>query len=259
MPWVKLDDQFPDHPKVVAAGGDAAWLYVAALCYCQAKLTDGHIPTAMVPRLTDRKAPMALAAKLVEVVLWEPAEGGYMIHDYFAHNAPSEKVKAKREATRRRVTEWRERHAGNGVTSESGNADRNGVTAALVTPPPTANRLPDQETHPARTRAIPRHTLGATWQERAGNLATDGLLELADLAERSAATVDEEPGIIFARAVDEYKAYRATCSPGRVPSLTPRKLIERWADVWERMYPTPDKPALVIAPADPPGPRRSFL
>ena len=66
MTWAKIDDQFPDHPKVVAAGGDAAWLYVAALCYCQAKLTDGHIPAGIVPRLTDRKAPMRLAATLVE-------------------------------------------------------------------------------------------------------------------------------------------------------------------------------------------------
>ena len=106
MTWAKIDDQFPDHPKVVAAGGDAAWLYVAALCYCQAKLTDGHIPAGIVPRLTDRKAPMRLAATLVEVGLWHAIDDGFKVHDYHDMNPLASEVRAKRAATTAKPRPW---------------------------------------------------------------------------------------------------------------------------------------------------------
>lgn len=44
MAWVKLDDGFFRNPKVVSVGKDAKFLYVAALCYCGANITDGRIP-----------------------------------------------------------------------------------------------------------------------------------------------------------------------------------------------------------------------
>lgn len=114
MAWVKLDDQFPDHPKVVAAGGDAAWLYVAGLCYCQAKLTDGHIPSGVVPRLSDRKFPTKLADKLVAVGLWTKDAKGYIVHDYKEYNIPAKEIREKRELARLKIAEWRKRHRGNG-------------------------------------------------------------------------------------------------------------------------------------------------
>ena len=98
MAWVKLDDQFPDHPKIIAAGGEAAWLYVAGLCYCSAKLTDGMIPSAMISRLTDRRNAPKLADKLVEVGLWEHADGGYMVHDYGDYQPLASLVRARRES-----------------------------------------------------------------------------------------------------------------------------------------------------------------
>lgn len=96
MSWAKLDDRFPDHPKVVGAGGDAAWLHVCALCYAAGQLTDGFIPESVVPRLSDRRNPMRLAAKLIAVGLWEPSEGGYQIHDYLEWNPSAEMVRQKR-------------------------------------------------------------------------------------------------------------------------------------------------------------------
>ena len=73
MTWVKLDDGFPEHPKLIQAGAAAGWLYVAALCYSARNLTDGHIPAAVLPRLADVKAPGRLAAKLVEARLFTDA------------------------------------------------------------------------------------------------------------------------------------------------------------------------------------------
>jgi len=89
MAWVYLDDQFPDHPKVVAAGGDAAWLFVSMLCYARRFATEGFIPDAQITRLTDRRSPRRLAQKLVSVGLLHLSDGGWTIHDYADWNKPA--------------------------------------------------------------------------------------------------------------------------------------------------------------------------
>jgi hypothetical protein len=73
--WVKLDDQFFGHPRSVTAGKDGRGLYLAALCWTKAHLTDGVIPKAMLPQLSilalDRAAGGDKAASaLVSVGLW---------------------------------------------------------------------------------------------------------------------------------------------------------------------------------------------
>lgn len=98
MTWAKIDDRFPRHPKVLRAGGDAAWLYVAGLCYANEHLTDGRIPALAVPTLTDRKRPLELAEKLVSVRLWERDGEDFLIHDYHDENETADVVRAKREA-----------------------------------------------------------------------------------------------------------------------------------------------------------------
>ena len=54
MAWVKLDDHFAEHPKVVQAGPVAGFLFVAALCYANRHLTNGFIPAAQVTALLPR-------------------------------------------------------------------------------------------------------------------------------------------------------------------------------------------------------------
>jgi hypothetical protein len=98
LTWIRLDDQFPDHPKVVLAGPQAAWLYVAGLCYCSRHLTDGVIPKALVPRLTDFRG--SAAKKLVEAGLWDDEGDVYRVHDYLLHQESRSEVEAKRQARR---------------------------------------------------------------------------------------------------------------------------------------------------------------
>lgn len=112
MSWVKLDDGFPEHPKVIRAGGQAAWLYVAALCYCGRNLTDGHIPAAVLPRLTDAKAPRRLAAALVRARLFIEDEDGWQIHDYGSYQPSRAQVEADRERARERAAKSRGTRAG---------------------------------------------------------------------------------------------------------------------------------------------------
>jgi hypothetical protein len=98
MPWVKLDDQFADHPKIAAAGPLASWLHVCGLCYCARFLTDGFIPNGQIRKLADLDNTVELADKLVEVGIWEKVEGGYQIHDYLEYNPSREQVLATRQA-----------------------------------------------------------------------------------------------------------------------------------------------------------------
>lgn len=97
MPWVRIDDQFPDHPKVVEAGPMAAWLYVCGLTYCARQLTDGFIPVAQVPRLVGGPGVGRLAARLVSAGLWEEVPGGYRVHDFLIYNPSREQTLVRRE------------------------------------------------------------------------------------------------------------------------------------------------------------------
>lgn len=104
MSWVKLDDQFPTHPKMVAAGGDAAWLHVCALCYCAQHLTDGLLPKAMVSRLSDRRQPEKLAERLVAAGAWIDRGDTFELHGYLEFNPSREHVLSeRRKAAERRA------------------------------------------------------------------------------------------------------------------------------------------------------------
>jgi predicted kinase len=124
---VRLDDGFLDHPKVIAAGGDAMWLYVCGLVYAGRHLTDGFIADGMVGRLSDRAAARELAERLVAVGLWEHAAGGYRIHDYAEYQPTADDVRATRAANAARQATWRSRRNGasNGVTNDVSHAGRN--------------------------------------------------------------------------------------------------------------------------------------
>lgn len=102
MGWVYLDDSFPEHAKIIAAGGDAVLMWVYGLAFCNRRLTEGRIPKAFIPRLTDRRKPMELAAKLVAVGLWIDDGDHYRIHEYekWNHSAAA-KARAKKGADAR--------------------------------------------------------------------------------------------------------------------------------------------------------------
>lgn len=106
-----LKDGVTHHPKVLQVGAEAAWLWVAAIDYCRAHLTDGVVPAAVLPTLGIFRAKLdTLVANLVAVRLFETTEGGYLVHDFLEHNDSREQV-----LTRRREDSERKRgnrHAG---------------------------------------------------------------------------------------------------------------------------------------------------
>ena len=111
MTWIKLDDSFPDHPKVRKAGPEASWLYIAALCHSRRFLTDGFVDAEMVPMMTTLRSSKKAIEALVSVGLWIEVEGGYEINDYSEHQQTKEMVEKQRELARERKARARRNHA----------------------------------------------------------------------------------------------------------------------------------------------------
>ena len=122
MAWVKLHDGFPEHPKLEAAGDLAGWLFVCALCYCNRAETDGFVPDGRVAKLTGLKQPERLAERLVEVGLFDRAEGGYEIHDYLEFQPSASDLKRQRDQKAERMARWRAKRR-NGDAPVEGDVD----------------------------------------------------------------------------------------------------------------------------------------
>lgn len=112
MSWVKIDDRYATHRKIMRAGPVAMALDVAGMCYAAQHETDGHIPrdalTAVAPCIPKAKA-IAAAAKLVEVDRWEAVADGWRIHDFLVYNPTAEERRAKQAQAVKRTQKWRQR------------------------------------------------------------------------------------------------------------------------------------------------------
>lgn len=120
--WIKLDDGFATHPKILAAGPIALAVQIRALCYSGRYLTDGFIPDGVASSLftgmeriglevagvreADGKQLVGMgmdadeidwAAHMVEHGLWEMVQGGYLIHDYLDYNLSKKQVQKWRK------------------------------------------------------------------------------------------------------------------------------------------------------------------
>jgi hypothetical protein len=91
MGWLRLDDAFGDHPKVIGLSDRAFRAHVEGLVYCARYLTDGQVPKAKgpVPRV---------AVELERAGLWSSTKRGWVIHDFLDYNPSKAEVEADREA-----------------------------------------------------------------------------------------------------------------------------------------------------------------
>ena len=95
MGWVRLDDRFPDNPKVEMLTDRAFRLHIRGLCYCSEHLTDGGVPRTVARRWGSPKSFL----ELFTARLWDDGvDGRYHIHDYLEYNPSREQVLARRAA-----------------------------------------------------------------------------------------------------------------------------------------------------------------
>lgn len=95
MSWVKIDDQFTQHPKVHRLSDKAFRVHMDALCYCARFLTDGHVPASYVTGV--RKPVLAELTR----DLWKPVQDGYVIHDFLDYNPSRKQVEEMKTAKAR--------------------------------------------------------------------------------------------------------------------------------------------------------------
>lgn len=122
MSWARLDDRANEHRKQLLAGPEACWMWSCGLMYANRQdARDGFIPEPMLAMLYPFTKPKKLAAKLVEVGLWEVVPGGYKVHNYEKWNETADErdvrldIAARRRAVRNDPELYRKLKARDGL------------------------------------------------------------------------------------------------------------------------------------------------
>ena len=84
--WVKLSQDFPQHPKMAAVSLQARWLFVEMLCYCSRFLTDGEIPAdaakaIAMPIIIETALPKGLPEAMREAMREAMLDFGTLAND----------------------------------------------------------------------------------------------------------------------------------------------------------------------------------
>ena len=170
MTWVKIDDSFPNHPKIVGLTDKAFRIHISGLCYCGTYLTDGFVPMTIAARFANED--MQYIVELTQAGLWReaPQDNGFHIHDYLAHQTSKTQVEEKRQTVRERQKRYRDKHKVTEPAQSEGGDD--GWSNALVTPTEyreqnTENRI--QNTEEEENLPTPRNKSAKLAVEIIGN------------------------------------------------------------------------------------------
>ncbi len=118
--WVRLDDGFTRHPRMIAAGLHGRGLFIAGLCYCGTHLTDGMIPKAAFQMLcAEAGVPAKTWQRLIDVGSWVDKGDHIEVHDFLVYNPSRAKVLGDREAGAARQRKARESRSTSRVTDEA--------------------------------------------------------------------------------------------------------------------------------------------
>lgn len=170
MPWVKIDEHFTEHPKILSAGPLGLVLQVRALCYCNRNLTDGFIPHSQVKMWSADLEQLAMvlvhpqytfASKqngsdggvdvgpfMVKFGLWDSVANGYQIHDYLLYQ-PSKQSLQRLTAIRKQVGRAGGIASGQAKRKQSHSKESAKSEAKLV-----AKSNPETETETLTTTAV---------------------------------------------------------------------------------------------------------
>jgi hypothetical protein len=256
MSWLKIDDGFADHPKIMAVGVQAAWLHVCGLCYCARYLTDGFIPAAQVKKLADVDEVTALVTALVTAKLWHESQGGYQINDYLEYNPAAEKVKEERAKTAKRQANFKNKGKNSQEDGNNGvsNAVSNAVTNASPVPVPVPHTYSKEYVVGASAPTPPKE--GKTKAERGSRLPEDWNPSREDVA----AMRQEYPAVDFRTVTENFKDYWRSASGA---NAVKRDWVAAWR-MWvrkegatltqralqEKFVPTPSPYPRVVVPPE---------
>lgn len=102
LPWVRLDTQFAQNPKLAHLASQGKWraafCYVASIAYAGAQGTDGYIPESC---LVFTHATKQTAKDLVKAGLWHDDIGGWSINGWNEFQICDEAAKARSDKARK--------------------------------------------------------------------------------------------------------------------------------------------------------------
>lgn len=126
MPYLNIDDNYPDHPKVEALSDAAYRLHGACMFYAARFQLDGYLTRGQL-QARRRWSTKAQAELLSERLLHEPGvpceskdcpeDDGrrYRLHDFLQWNKPKAWWDAEREKAAKRKAKWKADQAASGT------------------------------------------------------------------------------------------------------------------------------------------------
>lgn len=99
MAWLRLDDQFDQHPKVELLTDREFRVHVRVLCYCARYKTEGAVPLSVFTAV--RGLTLRVKDRFLALGLWDERDGNLFVHNFEKYN-PRDPTKAARQAR------WRE-------------------------------------------------------------------------------------------------------------------------------------------------------
>lgn len=250
---------------------------------------DRGVVAVVEPHETDAQAIAGLVHAKADEAAWVDRavsallDDGYLIkrgrrllirnfveaQERLSQDAKRKRRQRDKEAEEARLADGQEpEEAGTDPGQDRDQGPDEGVTSSVtetgqVTPNVTPNVTPMSavivessrviSTPPARVRT--RSPADVLWQQGTGDLCADSaaLLELRRHVDQVAEHHQRDADKLLVEAIGAYKAFRETCTNGRVPALSPRKLLEHWPTVWERLSGTapagrPPAPVTPIRP-----------
>ena len=223
MAWLRIDDGFAQHPKIVKLARVDRWTWLEVLCYCARYKTRGIVPAAVGEVV--RGASPAYLNRCFELHLLDRNGDDYIVHDWDDYNGRDPKILQ---------TERQRKHRDTGVTD--------GVTIAV-------QERDENVTHVrARGRVPvpnPTEVANATSGERAPDELWDALV--AELGEAVTKTEHgqrngaiKEFRDVGATAADVHARCRAYRRKWPEMTLTAAALKKHWSSL---------EPAKVATPA----------
>lgn len=98
LPWVRLDTQFAQNPKILYLIEDGKWrsivIWAAGLAYAGAHGTDGFIPKTALKTFHGTQKD---ARNLVEVGLWNDSLGGWEINSWREFQPTNEEMERRKQ------------------------------------------------------------------------------------------------------------------------------------------------------------------
>jgi hypothetical protein len=151
--WLKVDDNFLEHPKFLQAVEEGTelvtHLWFKALSYCRRHLTDGRFTHAAL-RTFSRSRRLSVAVNaLVNSRLWLQTDDGYEIKDYLDWYESREQVEQKKQANTNKIRRWREAKKPScnqvteaGVTAQQQDSNPAPIPTPIPIPTPTPTDPP---------------------------------------------------------------------------------------------------------------------